>query len=234
MKKIMIGLFFFLFLFSYFSFADEFKVTISGYNISIDNEKGQELWEFLKLFPLKGENISDAAKEVDKNFVVEKEFEFSFNCKDNVLTIVEPVLEWGKIHLEINIIPQLINDVIVEFNIEEYPKEWEEKIKNVIGEKKIPDEIIEENREKTRKDILKRAKEENWDQKWLQIVLEDMEKNYNLLKNKQEPKSKLDGGRANFKLGKNEILYNYRVQTISKEGKNIAFSDIRTILIERR
>ncbi len=227
-----------IFAVSYFSFADEFKVTITGYSISIEGEKSEKLWEILKSFPLREEkDIFEIAKNIDKNFIIEKEFEIFFNAKDNILTIVEPNLEWGKLHLEIQIIPKLINDVIVEFNVEETPKWWEEKMKEVIGEKKGSEEVIEENRKKTKEEILKKAKEENWSQERLQRVLEQMGKNYNLLKGKGKlgPKSKLEGGRTMFKLGKINKFYGDNVQgETSNEGKSKTFTYLRTILIERK
>ncbi|MGB9677274.1 MAG: hypothetical protein ACPLZ9_01525 [Candidatus Ratteibacteria bacterium] len=233
MTKVKIMIFFFLFLFSHFSFADVFKVTLTGYNISIKGEKEKEMQKVLSSFPLKEKDVFEIIKKIDKDFIIKKEFEVSFDIKDNVLTIVEPVLEWGKLHLEIKITPMLINDVIVEFNVEEYPKEWEEKMKK-FSEKKIPDEIIEENRKKTKEEILKKAKEENWSQEWLQGVLEDMEKNYNLLKGFIGPKTKIKGGKMQFKLGWMDILYNNRINKEIKDRETITFSDFRTILIERR
>ncbi|HOL21265.1 MAG TPA: hypothetical protein PLQ41_00220 [bacterium] len=233
MTKVKIMGFFFLFLFSYFSCADVFKVTLTGYSISIKGEKDEEMQKVLSSFPLKEKDVFEIIKKIDKDFIMRKEFEISFDVKDNVLTIVEPVLEWGKLHLEIKIIPMLINDMIVEFNVEEYPKAWEEKMKK-FNEKKISEEIIDENREKTKEEILKKAKEENWSQERLQRVLGQMEENYNLLKGVVGPKTKIKGGRMQFKLGWMDILYNNNVKKEIKDRELITFSDFRTILIERR
>lgn len=236
MKKFRRKILVILFVLSFFSlsFADDFKVTIAGYSISIEGDKSEKVWKILESFPLKEEkDIFEIVKNIDKNFVVEKQFTFSFNVKDNVLTIVEPTLEWGKLHLEIKVVPYLINDVIVEFNVEETPKWWEEKMKKMMREKEIPQEVIEKNEEKTKEEILKRAKEENWTQERLQNVLKQMEDKYNLLRGKMKPKLQLKGGRMQFKLGKIGVMYCNRLGKDIKEGKMVTFTEFRTIVIER-
>ena len=217
------------------SYPEEFKVKITGYKISIEGEKGEEVHKILNSFPLsKGNTIEDVVKSINRNFKIEKEFDFSFNMKDNVLTIVEPISKWGRIHLEITLIPQLINDVIAEFNVEEYPKEWEERMKKIYGNKKIPDEVLEKNKKKEIERIKEIAKKEKWSERSLQRVLEDMGKAYEELKSKKiRPKRTLKGGRLRFKLGKVDMLYNSGVQQTKGNGEILTFCEIRTILIEK-
>lgn len=109
--------------------ADEFRVTIAGFDVSIEGEKEGEMTRVLESFPLKEKDLFVLTKEINKNFEVKKEFEFSFNAKDNILTVIEPVLEWGKIHLELKLIPQGINDILVEFDVRESSKKFEEELK---------------------------------------------------------------------------------------------------------
>ena len=221
---------------SFFSFSEEFKVKITGYKISIDGEKKEEVHKILNSFPLsKGNTIEDVVKSIDRNFKIEKEFEFSFNTKDNVLTVVEPASEWGRIHLEIKLIPQLINDVIAEFNVVEYPKEWEERMKKIYGNKKIPDEVLEKNKKKEIERIMEIAKKEKWSKRMLQRVLEDMEKAYEELKSKKiGPKATYEGKGVIFKLGKINILKSSGVQQTERNGEIFTFSEIRTCLIEKK
>ncbi len=236
MKKIIFCFIVFLLTNHFWANAEEFKVKITGYKVSIEGNKKEEVHKILNSFPLSKENsVEDVVKSIDRNFKIEKEFDFSFNIKDNVLTVVEPISEWGKIHLEIKLIPHLINDVIAEFNVEEYPKEWEEKIKKIYGNKKIPDEVLEKNKKKEIERIMEIAKKEKWSKRRLQRVLEDMEKAYEELKSKKiRPKRTLKGGRWRFKLGKADMLYNSGVQQTKRNGEIFTFCEIRTILIEKK
>jgi hypothetical protein len=214
---------------------EEYRVTITGYNISVEGEKQDQVIKLLESFPLKGKTIFEAAKEIDESLTVKKEFEFYFSTKDNILCVVEPVLEWGKIHLEIKVIPNLINDVICEFNIEETPKWWEEKERAMIKDVKMTDEEIEKNKQETIEELKKLVKEKNMPQIVLERETKHVEQLYAQLKGQIGPKSKLEGGRMMFKLGTVNALYGHSVQKeITQEGRVKTFSNLRTILIERR
>lgn len=138
MGKFRLKIFFILFTFLNFfflSFADEFKITITGYEISLEGDKTEQFFKIIKSFPLKEEkDIYEIVKNIDENFVVKKEFTFSFNLKENSLMNFQPETEWGRIDLEIKIVPNSLNNVIVEYDIKETPKWWEDKTKKMARE----------------------------------------------------------------------------------------------------
>lgn len=228
-----IGIIILFTLHSFSSSGEEYKVTITGYDISIEGERQDQVTRLLESFPLKGKTIFEIAKEIDENLTVKREFEFYFSTKDNILSVVEPVLEWGKIHLEMQLLPELINDVIVEFKAEECPKAWENKMKELtLGQQMTRDEM-EKNKLQNIEELKKIAKERNMSQWEFSLHLESIEKHYANL-NKDLSKAK-EEGRQVFKLGKINKLYGTGIQVEIPRGQKARTScHLRTILIERK